>query len=58
MFVDMVRQRQYVFIVIIVVANSSFMFNVNELEEGIGQPMDSHIKQTFCNLNKKRKKFH
>jgi len=57
MFVDMVRQRQYVFVVIIVVANSSFMFNADELEEGIGQPMDSHTKQTFCNLTKKGKNF-
>jgi hypothetical protein len=38
------RQRQYVFVVIIVVANSSFMFKVDELEEGMGQPMDSSIE--------------
>ncbi len=44
MFIDMDRQRQYVFVVIIVVANSSFMFKVDELEEGMGQPMDSSIE--------------
>ncbi len=43
MFVDMDRQRQYVFVVIIVVTNSSFMFNADELEEGMGQPMDSSM---------------
>jgi hypothetical protein len=43
MFVDMDRQRQYVFVVIIVVANSFFMFNADESEEGMCQPMDSSM---------------
>jgi inosine/xanthosine triphosphate pyrophosphatase family protein len=37
LFVNMDRQRQCVFACVLVVANSFQMFNVNELNEGVGQ---------------------
>jgi hypothetical protein len=53
------RQRQYVFVIIIVVANSSFMFNADELEEGMGQPMDSSmgIQDVFITMSTTLKLF-
>lgn len=59
MFVDMDRQRKYVFVVIIVVANSFFMFNVDELEKGMGPPMDSSmgIQDVFITMQTTLKLF-
>ncbi len=37
------RQRQCAFVVTIVVANSSNMFNANELKDDIGHSMDSNV---------------
>jgi hypothetical protein len=40
MFANMDRQRQCVFAIVIVVTNSSTMFNGNELEKGSSNSMD------------------
>ncbi len=37
------RQRQCAFVTTIVVANSSDMFNANELKDSIGHSMDSNV---------------
>jgi len=43
MFVDMDRQKQCAFAVVIIAANSVDMFNADELEEGIGHLVDSSV---------------
>ncbi len=43
MFVDVDRQRQCAFTTIVVTANSSNMFNANELKEGVGHLVDSSV---------------
>jgi hypothetical protein len=37
------RQKQCAFVIVVVAANSSHMFNANELKEGSGHPMDSSV---------------
>jgi hypothetical protein len=37
------KQKQCAFVAIVIIANSFDMFNVNELEEGVGHSMDSSV---------------
>jgi hypothetical protein len=44
MFANVDRHKQCVFATTIVAANSSNMFNANELEKGAGHSMDSSVR--------------